>query len=288
MVFMNTGASSPLIAKKLADNYEKYKYQFRNTINSATMAKALCEDEIGFFIKMGYKKFAILAEDAAWNRGLVDYLKKSIPQLGGTVTIAINYDTATVDFSPIFSQIASSGAEFAVPLFAHTDTIALYKQWYEMKAPFRMGGFSNPGMHADYWKKTGGACISEVNIAWGPVVRANITPKSIPWFDNYMKKFGYSPHGVATTNYDGIYILADAIQRAKSIETAALINALGQTDYVGVCGRYVFDKKTHDAIYGDVNYVPFLITQWQEGGKFVVLWPEKLANGKFQNPPWLK
>ena len=182
---------------------------------------------------------------------MVDYLKKSIPQLGGTGTTAINYDMATIDFSPIFSQIASSGAEFAVPLFAHTDTIALYNQWYEMKAPFRMGGFSNPGMHADHWKKTGGPCISDVNIAWGPVVRASITPKSIPWFDNYVKKFGYSLHGVATTNYDGIYILANAIQRAKSIETGALVKALEQTDHVGVCGRYVFDKKTHDAIYGE-------------------------------------
>ena len=93
---------------------------------------------------------------------------------------------------------------------------------------------------------------------------------------------------MATTNYDGIYILAEAIHRAKSVETGALVKALEEIDYVGVCGRYVFKKKNHDAIYGDVNYVPFLITQWQEGGKFEVLWPDKLATGKFQNPPWLK
>lgn len=288
IIFMNTGASSPLIAKKVAQNYEKYKYQFRTPFNAMALAKAVCEDEIGYFLKLGYKKFAVLAEDAAWNRGLVGYLKKSIQKLGGTVTTVVTYDTNTIDFAPIFSKIASSGAEFAITLLAHTDTITLFKQWYEMKAPFRMGGFNNPGMFAEYWKRTGGACIFEVNVGMGAVLRAAITNKTIPFFDKYVKKFGSAPHGCAGLTYDGMYIIADAARRANSIETGALIKALEETNYIGTLGRIVFDKKTHDPKYGLVEYIPFLITQWQEGGKFVVLWPERFATAKFVNPPWLK
>jgi branched-chain amino acid transport system substrate-binding protein len=82
--------------------------------------------------------------------------------------------------------------------------------------------------------------------------------------------------------------LANAAKRANSIETDVLIKALEETDYVGVTGRFVFDKKTHDATYGSAEYCPFLVTQWQTGGKFEIIYPKAIATSEFQNPPWLK
>ncbi len=286
-IFLVTGASSPLIAEKVDKNYDKYKYEFRVTFNAESLAKAITEEEVGNFIKVGFKKFALLVEDAAWNRGLVDYLSEKIPKLGGTITTVVKFDTNTLDFAPIFSKIASSGAEFSINLIALSDTITLFKQWYEMKAPFRMGGFNNPGMIAEYWKRTGGACLSEVNIFAGACIRAAKTPKSIPFFDKYLKTYNQFPHSDASSTYDAVYLIADAAERAKSLESAALIKALEGANYPGTQGRYVFDKKTHDAKNGP-DFVPFLVTQWQEGEKWVVLWPEKFATGKFANPPWLK
>ncbi|MCP4669215.1 MAG: ABC transporter substrate-binding protein, partial [Deltaproteobacteria bacterium] len=287
-VFLAVGVSSPLIAKKVAENYDKYKYEFRTTINALALCKAIVEDELAMLVKRGHKKFAILREDAAWNRGLVKFLNKGVPNIGGTIVSVVDFDPKTIDFAPVFSKITSAKADVAIPLLAHTDTITLYKQWHEMKPPFRMAGFNNPGLDAKYWDKTGGACLSEVNTAWGPVLRAVITPKSIPFFDNYSKKFEEAPHGCAPTAYDAVYIFADAARRAKSFETDALIKALEETDYVGATGRMVFNKKTHDVTFGSAEYCPFLVTQWQEGGKFEILLPKAIATSKYQDPPWLK
>lgn len=288
MIYMATGVSSPLIADKIVKNYDKYKYVFRTTINALSLAKSIVEDELALFVKLGYKNFAIMAEDAAWNRGLIDYMQKSVPKIGGTIVDTVLFDPSTIDFAPVFSKIRSSKADAAITLFAHTDTIALYKQYQEMKPAFRMIGFNNPGMDPGYWKKTGGACLSEVNIAWGPIVRTNITEKSIPYYDKYTERFKEPPHACSTPVYDAIYILADAINRAKSFKTDDLIKSLEDSDYIGVTGRMVFDKKTHDVIFGSVDYAPFLVTQWQEGGKFTVLLPKKIASGTYQNPAWLK
>ena len=199
----------------------------------------------------------------------------------------VDFDPKTIDFAPVFSKVTASKADVAIPIIAHTDTITMYKQWYEMKPPFRMVGINNPGMNAKYWEQTGGACLSEVNVTWGVVVRAVITPKSIPFFDKYSKQHG-APHACASTGYDAVYIFADAAERAKSIETDALIKALEGTDYIGTAGRYVFKKETHDAIFGSPDYCPLLVTQWQEGGEFEVLLPTKLSTSEFQDPPWLK
>jgi branched-chain amino acid transport system substrate-binding protein len=149
-----------------------------------------------------------------------------------------------------------------------------------------MVGFRNPGGEAGYWQKTGGACLSEVNVCPGAVVRAKITPKTIPFFDAYSKKYGF-PHGISSINYDGLCAIAEAAKRAKSFETTDLIKALEELDYQGVGGRVVFDKKTHDAKYSP-DYLPVQITQWQKGGEWVIIAPEKFATGKFTNPPWLK
>jgi branched-chain amino acid transport system substrate-binding protein len=288
MIYMATGVSSPLIADKVAKNYDKYKYVFRTTINSLGLAKSIVEDELALFVKLGYKRFAIMAEDAAWNRGLIDYLQKNIPSIGGSIVNTVIFDPSTIDFAPVFSKITSGKADVAVTLFAHTDTITLYKQYREMKPPFRMVGFNNPGMDANYWKKTGGACLSEVNIAWGPIVRTAITNKSIPFFDRYSKKFGGPPHACSTPVYDGVYILADAVKRANGVKTNDLIRSLEASDYIGVTGRMVFDKKTHDVVFGSAAYCPYLVTQWQDGGKFAVLLPKGISKSEYKNPPWLK
>lgn len=287
-IFLTTGASSPLIAKKVAENYEKYKYEFRPMCNAMEVLKVLLSSELAMMSELGYKKFAILREDAAWNRGLKKFLQGNISKIGGTIVATVDFDPKTMDFAPIFSKISASKADVAITIVAHTDTVTMFKQYHEMKPPFRMVGINNPGMNANYWKRTGGACLSDVTISWGVTARAKITDKSIPFYDKYAKEFGTFPHSCASTSYDAVYIFADAAERAKSLETDALIKALEATDYVGTAGRFVFNKKTHDAIFGPAEYCPLLVTQWQKGGKFEVLRPKELATAEYQNPPWLK
>jgi branched-chain amino acid transport system substrate-binding protein len=288
IIYLAVGPSSPLIAKKVAQNYDKYKYEFRPFVNALDVCKALVGDELSMLVKRGYKKFAILREDAAWNRGLVKYIKGNLPKVGGELVTVVDFDTKTIDFAPVFSKITASKVDVAIPIVAHSDTITLYKQWHGMKPPFRMVGINNPGMNAKYWEQTGGACESEVNVTWGVILRAKITPKSIPFFDEYSKKYNEAPHACGSTAYDAVYILANAAERAKSAETDDLIKALEDTNYVGSSGRFVFDKKTHDAIFGSVEYCPLLVTQWQEGGKFQILLPKEIATSEYQDPPWLK
>ncbi len=287
IIFMSTGVSSPMIGGKVAKDYNKYKYQFRTTINALNLANAIIKDELALMVKHGYTKFAVLAEDAAWNRGLVGFLQKNIPSVGGQVVATEKFDPATADFAPIFSKIAASGAQVAVPLLAHTDAVSFFKQYNAMKAPFRLAGFNNPGLHAEFWEKTGGAAVGEVNVAWGALIRSKITDKTVPFFDQYRKQFKGAPHGCASTTYDGVMVLADAAKRAKGFKTDALVVALEGTDYIGTAGRVVFDKKTHDAKYSP-DFIPFLITQWQAGGKWAILVPARFATSQFQNPPWLK
>ena len=57
-----------------------------------------------------------------------------------------------------------------------------------------------------------------------------------------------SGHGPGPS-YDSVYMFANAIERAKTVEPDAVVKALEQTDMSGVIGRIKFGKD-HQVIYG--------------------------------------
>jgi branched-chain amino acid transport system substrate-binding protein len=87
----------------------------------------------------------------------------------------------------------------------------------------------------------------------------------------------------------GPYVLKDAIERAGTLKSDAVVTALEKTDMMGVYGRIRFDPKSHqvkpsnDPKEGAVGS----IFQWQ-AGKRVVVFPKSIAMGHIQLPPWMK
>lgn len=59
---------------------------------------------------------------------------------------------------------------------------------------------------------------------------------------NYKDKYGETPNAFAALGYDAACILADAIERAGSTESQAIIDALAATEYEGVTGKISFDE----------------------------------------------
>ncbi len=86
-----------------------------------------------------------------------------------------------------------------------------------------------------------------------------------------------------------VYVLKDAIERAGSLNSDAVVAALEKTDMTGVYGRIRFNPKSHQVIpsvdpkEGAVG----TIFQWQ-AGKRVVVFPPKIAVGEIKLPPWMK
>ncbi len=84
-------------------------------------------------------------------------------------------------------------------------------------------------------------------------------------------------------------MIKDAIERAGTLDTEALITAIEEADMITPGGRMRFDKTNHQAIYGfdPKEALVGQALQWQDG-KRVTIWPPKIANGQFKLPPWMK
>lgn len=278
---------SPDFEKKIAGDYEKYKYNFRLGL-SAPYLVANLNKTMGFIgQKYGYNKIYFVHQDVAWAKGTVGGLTKLLLAGGWTVVGSDAYPTGSRDFSSSITKAKSGGAQVLVPVFDMPESGVLVKQAQSMKLPSLIAGFISPAAPGNAWTTFNGEIEGLVNFLFEPGAIPLKTPKSMGFSDGYAKAYGedarmkLSGHGPGPS-YDAVYVLADAIKRAGSLQGDAIVAQLEKTDVDGAIGKIVFNKN-HQVIYGDDPTLgaSSLAFQWRSG-KRVVVYPESVAESQIQ------
>ena len=192
-IYIGVGAASPAITAKVKADYGNYKYIFRAfPINAAHQARALV-DFINGKLKgdMNITKIAIVGENAKWVQDLVPILKKGAVDGGSEVKLAEFFDTSTSDFSPLFAKVKDSGAQYLIVILSHASSDMFVKQWYDAQVPIPIGGIDVKSQDADFFTRVGGKANSET--VGMLAIRAPLTPKTIPFWDEFVKRFGTAP-----------------------------------------------------------------------------------------------
>jgi len=288
-------AMTPLFQKKIAETYDKYKYCFRNALNAPYLVMYL-QGLMGFVKKQfGFNKAYIIVQDTLWAQGTGKGLEKWYKENGWEVAGFDAYALGASDFSPSLIKVRAQKAQVIVPIFDMPQSGILLKQARAMQIPALLAGFISPIAPENAWQVFEGEVDGMINTIFeiGPVpVKA--VPKSVTFHENFGKKWGkdakinISGHGPGPS-YDAIYIFANAIERAKTVEPDALVTALEKTDMTGVVGRIRFSKD-HQVIYGFDPKETALgcAFQWRKPGNRVVVFPEAVAEAKIELPPYMK
>jgi branched-chain amino acid transport system substrate-binding protein len=288
-------AMTPLMQKKVSEDYDKYKYIFRNALNAPYLAMYL-GGVMGFIKKeFNFNKAYIIVQDTLWAQATGKGLDKWYKENGWEVAGFDAYALGSSDFSPSLMKVRAQNVQVIVPIFDMVQSGILLKQARAMQIPALPAGFISPIACENAWQVFEGEVDGFINMVYevGPIpVKA--VPKSVAFNENFGKKWGkdarmkLSGHGPGPS-YDAVYIMANAFERAKTVEPEAVVKALEQTDMQGAIGRIRFGKD-HQAVFG---YDPKETAvgcgfQWQKPGKRVVVFPEGFAEGKIQLPPYMK
>lgn len=288
MPFVAIGAASTIIPKNVHDDYEKNKYTFLGYMNAATQADAVCDflhDD--FVTKLGMKSAAIMSEDAIWTQALDDEYKACLPKAGLTVTGEIRFSPNTSDFTPIFRKIENNKADVIVTGMSHVG-VQPTVQWHDQQVPAPIVGINVQGSTSTFWKSTNGAANG---VATWVAATSNVasTPKTIPFAQEYEKRYGETPSYTGFAAYDTILALADAIKRSGSTEADKVVSAMEQTNIVGTQGHIRYYPKdsiyAHSLMYGK-DAVTGLVSQWQNG-KQVPVWPAAVAQAPVAFPSFV-
>ena len=288
---LSAGVLSPAYHKRIADNYDKYKYCFRTTGSVVPMIGATLGTFESIKAKKGFDKAYIMVQDVAHARAAGNLLKEGLEKQGWKVIALEIYPTGTTDFSVGLSKAKEAKAQVLIPWFDMPEVSILMKQWFDMKVPALPIGYIHALQDEGTWKATDGkVAYAVVLYAKAGSVASKAIPMSEMFVPNHKKKYGMEPRSEWTSaSYTVVYILKDAIERAKSLDPALIIPALEKTDMMGTYGRVKFDPKSHQIIEnGDPKETAVgMWAQWIDG-KRVVVFPDKIATKSLELPPWMK
>ncbi len=299
-IYITFGAD-PEISTFVAENYSANKYIFNGFVNSTN--QGLQYGLLPVYMLLAYKEklipmnitnFAILGEQAAWtkvdigNGGESSPLYKPFEEAGFNVTY-INYFPLSPpggSYYSLFSTLANLNTQAIYILAAGTETPLLVSNWnsFNWSADKATGGHKPILMGADvmaemegstynYFNATNGGCNGEFTFGWGPMIPINITNSSIPFYNEFYAKYGFNPNFESGFVYSAVYYLAQAIEKAQSLSSDAIIPYLEQTNYSGPAGLIKFSP-SHGLIISlkPVPSVPAVAMQWHSDGKLYLIW----------------
>jgi branched-chain amino acid transport system substrate-binding protein len=291
---LGTIAMTPKSEEKVKEDPEKYKYCFRLSINAPYLVNYLASTLDFLKKEFGFNKVFAMHQDVLWAKGTAEgTLKVASSKMGWENLGAESYPTGASDFAAGLMKAKSKGAQVILPVFDMPQSGILLKQWKSMKIPTLMVGFISPMSGPAAWKTFEGKIGGLVNTAF-ELGSALPSEKYLPakkFYDDYQKKFGVpmeAGHGPAPA-YDSVFILAEAIERAGTLDPDKVVAEIKKTDRPSVIGRVKFNEG-NQAIFGNdpTQTAVGAVWQWTEDGKRVIVFPESIAEGKIQLPSWMK
>ena len=302
IVFLGTGASTDIFCQNVLDDYDRYKYFFRNMpINSTSLAGEIIACLLFY---MGYlnatnpeniHKYGILYEDLTWTAGMVGALKFYLTTTYGytlATEIAYPITTTQTQMDGYISQLDGNNTQLLIPLISAQGGILMMNSYDTVRPGFVIIGIDVQSQLESFWVDTGGNAAFETVLQ--SLHNTSKTAKSVPFWNAYIAEYGHEPLYTAVGSYDAVYAYTWAINESQSfnsdtivtqLETITRANALD-----GAGGKLAFTP-SHDIQEG-YPYGYTLFVQWQEdGSKKVVstgsyVYPDTVVTGAYQTPTW--
>jgi branched-chain amino acid transport system substrate-binding protein len=182
------------------------------------------------------KKAAILRDSKSdYSMGLADYFTATFKSLGGEIVADEKYVSGDVDFKAQLTSLKSKKADFIYIPGYYTEVGLIARQARDL-------GLNQPLLGGDGWDspklvEIGGAALKDAYFS-NHYTAEDPRPEVQKFIENYKKKFGIVPDGLAAAGYDAAKILVNALKAVPVLDMAKLRDAIASTrDYLGVTGK---------------------------------------------------
>lgn len=262
------------VAFGLWDMHQRgYKYLFSPFIKSPGYAKALL-DVLDHVAGTERPKVAILVRADDWGMELSDLFEKEAVKHGFQVVVNEQYSPGIKDFTPLILTAKAAGAEALVGEPIEPHGIAMLKQMKELGWDVKYIGWARAAAGPGFGEALGE--LSDYVVGFESWHRDVTWPGNDRLLASYQDKYGKTPAVVVGSAYACVQIVADAIERAGTLDRDKIRDAIAATDMMTVEGPIKF--------YPDgTSTAPAIGFQWM-GGKTVLVWPLDMAKAEIAYP----
>lgn len=213
-----------------------------------------------FAVGKGWKNVAVITDvKQDYSVGLAHFFKEGIAKNGGTVVKEQSYSSGDKDFKAQLTSVKASkpDAIFVPGYYGEVALIAKQARQLGIKVPL-LGG---DGWVGESLIPVGGKALEGCYFS-SHFSSGDQSPLVQDFLKQFEAKYGSPADDMAALGYDSAMILADAIKRAGTTDSAKLRDAIAATkDHKGITGVITLNEK-RDAVKSSV-------IQTIKDGKFV-------------------
>ncbi|MDY7036087.1 MAG: ABC transporter substrate-binding protein [Thermodesulfobacteriota bacterium] len=225
------------------------------------------------------KTVAILHENSLFGQSGSKKFVKQCEKLGLKVILKEGYEAGAIDFKPLLVKVKVKKPDLVYMISYIMDAALLIRQSKELNLNPRLFVGGAAGFTLPEFRKNAGDATEYVYSAtlWTPSVPY---PGAKEYYAKFMAKYNTPTEYHGAEAYAGMYVIADALRRARSLTPKAVRDSLAETDMMTVFGPVKFisyGKKTQQ------NRLPTFLVQWLNG-KLETVWPEEVATAKYVYP----
>jgi branched-chain amino acid transport system substrate-binding protein len=231
------------------------------------------------------KTIALLYENSAFGQSSSKSFEEDAKGLGLKIIVKEGYQAGAIDFKPILTKVKAANPDMIYMVSYVMDASLLMRQSKELRINPKLFVGGGAGFTLPEFAKSAGDAAEGVFSAtlW---VETLPFPGAKAYFDKFKKKYGTETEYHGAEAYAAMYVVADALKRAKSITPKDVRDALATTDMKTAFGPVKFisyGKKTQQ------NKLDTYMVQWQKG-TLEAVWPTSVATKKYiyPTPHWDK
>jgi branched-chain amino acid transport system substrate-binding protein len=229
------------------------------------------------------KTVAILYENTLFGQSGSKEFAQQCESAGIKVLMKEGYEAGAVDFKPLLIKVKAAKPDFVYMISYIMDAALLMRQSKELNFNPKLFVGGGAGFTLPEFASNAGDAAEYVFSAdlWSPTLPYTGAKE---YFDNYLKRFNTPTEYHGAQAYSSIYVVADALKRAKELTPEGVREALTATDMMTVFGPVKFvsyEKKKQQ------NSLPTYLVQWQKG-VLETVWPKNVATKPyvFPVPEW--
>jgi branched-chain amino acid transport system substrate-binding protein len=264
------------------------KYYFRWTPPVSKYAKGFAADVLQLgkeYLKKSPKELRVGLIHSDATAPFADPIQKFLKELGYELTLKEMYPSEIKDFTSLIMKMKAANLDMVCPSQYTADGLLFRRQMKALKyeplvyAPGIIYDQPEFGQLKD--AADGVVVLSYTN----PEMNPKAAPGLAEFREKYLKRIGHAPLTHALQAYAGASVFLEQLEKAGSADVEKMIEALLQIDLPpGRTPAYwgcKFDPKTHQNLRAGE---PFVMAQWQDGGKYKVVGPGEFGVAKLKIP----
>lgn len=229
------------------------------------------------------KTVAILHENSLFGQSGSKKFTKQCASLGLKVIMDEGYEAGAVDFKPLLVKVKAKNPDMIYMISYVMDASLLMRQAQELNLTPKIFVGGAAGFTLPEFQKNAGKAAEYVYSAtlWTPSVPY---PGAKAYYDKFVARYHTPTEYHGAEAYAAMYVIADALKRAKSLTPHHVREALAATDMMTAFGRVKFTSYGKKTLQ---NRLPTFLVQWIHG-KLETVWPKQVATAEYiyPTPAW--